>query len=218
MGQKSNSAIFVSLTVVTIVWAVNGIYLAALSRYSAALFWSADVIQWVVIPVSLVWYLAVKHDVRPRQYGFDLSHLGFRVCALGGLTALTFYPAFFWVRNYAWTLLGQPSGVFSLGSVFPDGALWYAVWIYSAITAGVVESIFFIGLAWLLWSRRRIGSAPLFACVSSVVFAGVHWEQGLHVVAGALVFNLVACAWFFRLRTLWPVAIGHAIIDLFALG
>ena len=41
-----------------------------------------------------------------------------------------------------------------------------------------------------------------------------HWEQGAHIAAAAFCFNTVMCAWFFQLRTLWPIAIAHIAIDL----
>nr|WP_229506747.1 CPBP family intramembrane glutamic endopeptidase [Pseudoduganella rivuli] len=91
------------------------------------------------------------------------------------------------------------------------------IWIYSAVTAGIVESIFFIGLPWLLY--RHVRAAPsriAFALLATTVFAVAHWEQGPHVIIGAFFSNLVACFWYFLLGTLWPVAAGHILVDLVA--
>lgn len=215
-NQSANRAIALALAVVAFVWGVNGIYLSVLSRYSVAAFWIADVVQWLVIPGAIVFWLAARHNILPRDYGFDPARLTFAALAWGAVAAVTFYPAYFQVKDAAWALLGEPGGFFALEDVFPGGAMGKVIWIYSALTAGIIESAFFIGLPWLLWSRKAIGSALFFSGAISVLFAAVHWEQGPHIVVAAMAFSLVACAWFFRMRTLWPVVIGHVIIDLIA--
>lgn len=216
MNRASNTAILVALLLVAIVWGVNGIYLSCLSRFSAVAFWMADLVQWVVLPAAILVFLARRHAVFPANYGFDPAQLRVSACLWGLVAGATFYAAFFWVRDFTFMRLGAPTGFFALEDVFPGGVMGTVVWIYSALSAGLIESIFFIGLPWLLWSRLGQSGTFSFALLCSLVFAAVHWEQGPHVVAGALAFNLVACAWYFRLRSLWPVAIGHALVDLIA--
>jgi len=218
MRQKSDKAIAASLIAIMVVWLANGLYLGPLSRYSVAAFWSADLLQWIFLPALLAGYLATKHHILPHHYGFSASLFSIKTLAWGALTTLTFFPAYFWIEEYTRPLFGWSAKYFALESVYPGGGWGTVVWIYSAMTAGVVESIFFIGLPWLLWSRYRQGKVLLFSCISSLVFASAHWEQGPHVVAGALAFNLVACAWYLRLKNLWPVVIGHVTVDLIALG
>jgi hypothetical protein len=218
MNTQASRAVLISLCVVVGVWSVNGIYLSMLSKYSAASFWTADLVQWVVLPSVLAWLLANRYQVRPQHYGLDPSALGFRVLLWSVPAALTFYAAYFWVTEFAGSALGNPGGFFAFQDVFPDGALGTLVWLYSALSAGIVESVFFIGLPWLLWSQTRADDRVWFTALWSAIFAAAHWEQGPHVFIGALAFNLVACAWYFRLRTLWPVVIGHVIVDLIDFG
>lgn len=218
MRHTANAAITISLSIVAFVWAINGVYLAWLSRHNVALFWMADLFQWIVLPLTIVLFLAKRHGVQPRQYGLDVSRLGCREMLWGGVATLTLYAAYFGVEDFAGGLLGNPVGFFVFEEVFPGGVMGTVLWLYASLTAGIVESAFFIGLPWLLWSRKYSAGALWFTLLCSLIFAGVHWEQGPHVVAAALTFNLVACAWYFRLRTLWPVVIGHVIVDLIALS
>ncbi len=216
MRPESEKAIGIAIGVVVFIWAVNGIYLSALSNFSKFAFWLADIAQWVFIPSIILWVLASQYQV--KEYGLSINREFAKFIIYGLVAVITFYPAFFGVRNFAWSMLGHPSGSFSYANVYPGGWLGSVTWVYSAVSAGLVESIFFISLPWLLWSSVANKSVVLFTCVSSVVFAAVHWEQGIHIVAGAFVFNLVACCWYFQSRSLWPVVIGHAIIDLIAFG
>lgn len=214
--QDSSKSIATILLIAAIVWGVNGVYLSYLSEFGPLVFWTADLIQWVLVPAVSACYLASKFGIAPSQYGFNPPVPRPTHFLWGMLSVAAFYPAFFWVRNYTWTALGMPSGFFTWSAEMPDGYAGTAVWMYSAITAGLVESAFFIGLPWLLWSRHIPQKRVLFSLASSVVFSAVHWEQGPHVVAGAFAFGLVACVWYFRSQSLWPVAIGHTVVDLMA--
>jgi hypothetical protein len=89
------------------------------------------------------------------------------------------------------------------------------LWLYLALSAGIVESIFFIGLPWLgaggaASNRSRI----LLALGMSIVFGIVHWEQGWHVVIAALASQCAAWFWFYRVRSLVVLAAAHAGVDL----
>lgn len=215
--QQINSIVLALLPVV-VIWEVNGIYLAALARISVSLFWLADFIQWIVLPTTLLMFLAKKASLLPKHYGFDTVAIRWQSPILGTLGAfVTMGLAFFLTRNLSWELLGQPTGFFTFPGVFPGGLMGNIIWLYSAVTAGIVESTFFIGLPWLLYHNvRSVPSRVVFTTLASLVFATAHWEQGPHVVVGAFFSNLVACFWFFRLGTLWPVAVGHTLVDLVA--
>lgn len=218
LAKPQRYAIAWVLCPVIVLWLVNGFYMAALARVSVPLFWLADVVQWIVLPITLLVILSKRASLLPRNYGLDISALRWQSPVMGTLGVfVTTGLALSITRNLSWHLLGQPTGFFSLPNVFPQGLLGTIVWLYSALTAGFVESIFFIGLPWLLYhNARREPSRVVFALVSSVVFAVAHWEQGPHVVIGAYFSNVVACFWFFQLGTLWPVAAGHVLVDLVA--
>jgi membrane protease YdiL (CAAX protease family) len=109
-----------------------------------------------------------------------------------------------------------PAQTFSYAQAIPSGWLRGPSIAYLAVTAGVTESVVYIGLPWLVWeqlfgpSKRR----ALFVCLSSAIFASVHWESGVHNVVAALIFGLVACALYLKLRDLWPIVGAHIVVDL----
>lgn len=101
------------------------------------------------------------------------------------------------------------------GAVFPRGLAGAAVQTYAAVSAGLVESIFFIGLPWLWYSSaRQRPSELLFTLAVSAIFALAHWEHGRHGVIAAFFAHCVMCRWFLYWRTLWPVVLGHTLIDM----
>ncbi len=202
---------------VIVIWLINGIYLSALAKVSVTAFWLADFCQWIIVPTALLMILARK-AVLPEHYGFDRAGLDWQSLLVGAFWSFfTIAIAFFGARDLSWILLGYPNGFFSFPGVFPSGVMRHVVWLYSSATAGIVESVFFIGLPWLLYRQVRSNpSRVFFSLLAAVVFAIAHWEQGAHVVVGAFFANLVACFWFFRLGTLWPVVVGHILVDLVA--
>jgi hypothetical protein len=212
---RADHATALALLLVALVWGINGIYLAPLSRLGMAPFWAADLAQWVLLPTLLLAWLH-RLGLRPGDCGFGAPGRVAPLLLSALVATLLFHLCFFGVRDLAWRLMGHPTGFFALEDVFPGGPAGRVVWLYSALSAGIVESVFFIGLPWWLWQRRQVGGALQFSLVSSVVFALVHWEQGAHVVVAALAFGLVACAFFLRQRHLWAVAIGHVAVDLVA--
>jgi hypothetical protein len=208
-----------AVAVVAVIWTANGFWMPALGRQGKAAFWAADVAQWIVLPGAFVVLLAQRAGIRPAHYGFTRpSGHAMQVAGETAGVLLTAGLAFVLVRSIAWWLLDQPKPAFSLGWVFPAERPWRTfVWLYASITAGVVESAFFIGLPWLLYQGEGPrASRTLFTLATSAVFAAAHWEQGLHVVAAAFVSHLVLCFWFFQFGNLWQVAGGHTCIDLLA--
>jgi len=218
LDQRQQIATGLAVLPVALIWQINGIYLAALARINLLLFWAADFIQWIVLPTFILVFVAKKAGVLPKHYGLDTSALRWQLQILGTLGVfITAGLTFYFARNWAWQLFGRPTGFFTFPGVFPSGPMGTVIWLYSAVTAGVVESVFFIGLPWL-WYRniKVIPSRVSFALVASAVFAIAHWEQGPHIVAAALLFNLVACAWYFKLGSLLPIVAGHTLVDLVA--
>lgn len=198
------------------IWQLNGFYLALLGQMSPLLLWVADGIQWVLLPTTLLGLLAHKASLHPKNYGlaspgknlWPLAGQGLMVFVTAGLVLLV-------ARNLSWRVLGPSPGSFQLAQFFPQGLAGTAVQIYAAVSAGLVESIFFIGLPWLWYSNeRKTPSLPQFTSAMSAIFGLAHWEQGQHAVIATFLSHLVLCRWFFHWRTLWPVVLGHTLIDL----
>ena len=156
LSKQQNSSVALALLLVALIWQINGLYMEAFARISLPLFWLTDFIQWTVLPVVLLVFLAKKASILPKNYGFDTSTLRWQSPIFGTLAVfITGYLSFIWATYLAWQVFGQPTGFFSLTSVFPKGYWGIITWLYSSFSAGFVESIFFIGLPWLLYHNTQ---------------------------------------------------------------
>lgn len=207
-----------ALMPVLAVWQLNGFYLPVVGRGGTLLFWVVDGAQWIVLPAVLLGLLARKAALRPQHYGLappeknfgPLVGRGFMVFVTAGLVFLV-------ARNLSWRVFGPSPGSFQLTQFFPQGLAGVALQIYAAVSAGLVESIFFIGLPWVWYSSAsQRPSEVLFTLAVSAIFALAHWEHGRHGVIAAYCAHCVMCRWFLHWRTLWPVVLGHTLIDLAA--
>ncbi|WP_153064278.1 type II CAAX prenyl endopeptidase Rce1 family protein [Acidovorax sp. ST3] len=207
-----------ALVPVLVVWQLNGLYLPALGHMGMSLFWVADGFQWLVLPTTLLGLLAHRAALRPQHYGLALTRKSPWPLAARGLAVfITAGLVFLVARNLSWRVLGPSLGSFEWAQFFPQGLPGTAVQIYAAVSAGLVESIFFIGLPWLWYmNARQHPSERHFTLAVSAIFALAHWEHGRHIVIAAFFSHLVMCRWFLLWRTLWPVVLGHTMIDLAA--
>lgn len=109
---------------------------------------------------------------------------------------------------------------FDLGDLMPSSGPGRALTaVYLAVAAGVVEELIFRGLALAFASRLpygRLVQLAVFHFVSTVLFAGGHWEQGFEGTVRAGAYGLAAGLIYLRLRALPPLVIAHLAIDLIA--
>ncbi len=200
---------------------INGWYLPALAGLGLHWFWLVDMLQWIFLPLGLLVLLA-QRGAPPATYGFAVPAQGWPTLVFSSaLVVLTLAGVYFGVRPWLLKLFAPVPAAFQFEDVELTGLAGRVLWLYAGVTAGFVESIFYIGLPWLACQRRQAQSASgqfsplLFSLLSTLVFASVHWEQGWAGMLAAFAFGLAACFWFFRLGSLWQVAVAHTLIDLY---
>lgn len=198
---------------------LNGFYNGPLYRLAPPLFWLADLTLFVIVPIAIAYWLARVANIRPRHYGLNVPPFGGMESLVTSLLfALVLFAAYEiakyigWILTWRWYV--EPD--FSYGAITPKGMLRPFFTVYWALTAGLMESVFCIGLPWYLW-RNRFGlkhRRRTFLWLSALVFAVGHWEQGLHNAIGALAFGLVACLLYWKVNDLWPIVGAHVMTDL----
>ncbi|MGH8492773.1 MAG: CPBP family intramembrane glutamic endopeptidase [Moraxellaceae bacterium] len=226
MSAKPLSALGIALLCAPVIITafINGWYLPAMAAWGLHWFWAVDMLQWVFLPLGLVIVLE-RRDLPPSAYGFakPSGHPAHFVLATV-LVALTLAAVYFGIRPWALKVFGPAPAGFQFENVELTGLAGRVLWLYAGFTAGFVESVFYIGLPWLACQRWRAGpdkQAPawltptVFTLFSSLLFASVHWEQGYSGMVAAFAFGLAACLWFFRLGSLWQIALAHTLIDLY---
>lgn len=198
---------------------LNGVYNGPLYRLNPGLFWVADFILYVLAPVTITAMLAKSARIFPKHFGLKIPPFGgFEAIPTSILFAVVLCIAYEFSKYVGWIFTWQwyAEPDFSYGAATPNGVFRPLVILYWSVTAGLMESVFYIGLPWYLWrnlfgidQRRRT-----FLLVSSAVFAAVHWEQGLHNVIAAFAFGFVACLLYWKINDLWPIVGAHTLIDI----
>jgi membrane protease YdiL (CAAX protease family) len=194
---------------------LNGLYLGTAWRVSRPLFWSLDLVQFVLVPLVSLWALQRFAGVRPADYG-----LGPLLGKQGRLFGLAAYPlvAGACVIGYGFARLltlfipwEWPASAFVYSHAIPlhpGGAL--AVLLYLSLTAGFVEEIVYRGLPALFLSARA------YPLASAAAFALIHWESGTRELVATFLVGVVLAVLYLRIRNLWPFVVGHALTDMLA--
>lgn len=107
--------------------------------------------------------------------------------------------------------------IFSFNLIVPEGRWRIPVVLYMAFTAGFFEEVVFRGLFWTAISDCKFQKFKKFVYVilSSVVFAAVHWEQGMAGILSVFAFGLVAAIFYLQLKNLWPMITAHTLVDIY---
>ncbi len=197
---------------------LNGLYKEKLYTLDPLWFWLFDIFQFVVLPAGVLYALAKYAGVRP-------SHYGFRLTTATGLVGLTLLATFlYWmayepVRQILWEALDDSPPRFTYLSVLPDAVLpRFALVLYMAASAALVEETRFRGLPWLYFQERESKRwAPwLYVLSSATFFAFIHSENGLHEVGAAFVLGIVGCLLYMKIKNLWPLVGAHFCLDVAA--
>lgn len=214
---RQRRALIGAQCVVTLIWFLNGYYLPPLSRLGAGAYWTADIAQWVIVPFVLLLLLRRVFSVDPAMYAWTFSGHWSAFLRRSGYIFITQAFTFFLTRYWAREFLPLPAVDFSLaGPLIPQAAsIRILIWLYLALSAGIIESIFFVGLPWLgTGTALSYRSRAVLMLGASIVFGIVHWEQGWHVVIAAFASQCVAWLWFYRWKSLPGLAAAHAGVDL----
>lgn len=199
---------------------VNGLYQTALAA-RPPLFWAVDVATWILVP-SIV----VATAFRLRLVSWDNLGLGLRIAGRQRpwvLVALLVTVPVALVVSYGlanrlgreWFAGLNPIAPFSYAEVLPPlatGWLRALAILYLAASAGFVEEIYYRGMLMRLFPGGLPGAAA-YVLASALLFASGHWEGGGVAVFRGLCFGLLAAILFRTTRSLWPLALGHSLVD-----
>jgi membrane protease YdiL (CAAX protease family) len=197
----------------------DGLWKPALLRGPMIYFWAYDFVAWVLLPMVLLAALHSLTSISARDYGLSAA-LGWKdIAYVFPLPLFALFAVNIVAYGVAVRVVDYGEVVFSYRAALESlGPLWLLGAFYLAITAGLCESLFYIGLPWFCLGAKlgvSVWATRGFALVSALLFAAAHFESGMPVVVGAFAFQLVALRWYFKLGTLWPIIGAHALIDLY---
>lgn len=185
-----------------------------------------DVTTFVIFPVICLLYAKRYLLVAPADYGFLLKPkdnyavvkknvlLDVAVCSL---VLIFVYKV---VVVISWNTIGSSGdggnyGLFALIRNSENKIYWV---LYMAITAALVEEIYFRGLLYKLlidiFSDRKATSI-LYLLISTALFGAIHWEKGTYMVITTSVFGFAAAIFYLEYKYLTPLIVAHFVIDLY---
>lgn len=162
---------------------------------------------WGSLGVLLLW----RGGIGPRRIGLDRSRPGRDLAGGVGLAALIGLPGlvFYLVAHAAGlSLTVQPSTL--------DDVWWRVpVLLLSAFGNSFAEEALVV--AYLLTRLRQLGWSENTALgVSAVLRGAYHLYQGFGGFVGNVIMGLVYGRVWQRTERLWPLILGHALIDVVA--
>jgi len=181
------------------------------------LYWGFELVIWVAIP-CLIFYLLVT------KYGLNLSEIGIvNPCSsiktglkfIGVCLLVMIFDSFIYKQAfYFFYNIAPAEPIFAYQSIIPESGTkrFVAIW-YLAISAGVVEELYFRGL---LHKISKLFGSPwvLYLVFSPLFFSVIHWEGNLANMGASYIVGLFGCLIYLWLRNIWPLIIGHIYTDL----
>ncbi len=200
---------------------LNGYWNEPLYRASAVTFWFADGITHVAIPATMLVWLALRHDVRPRDYGLGRWRgNGGELLGLSLLAAALFWISYKPVATFFGHLLQAEGALVTYIDVMPAEPLArFLVAFYFSLSAAIFEEIMYRGLPHLYFMRGWQAPRPgCYLIGSTVLFGMAHWENGVHEILGTACLGLFACMLYLKIRTLWALIGAHFVVDMVSFG
>jgi len=142
------------------------------------------------------------------------------------LFVLTYFSAFFVVHNaFLLARMTQGTAFSSLLLLFlpihygvPDGTVelhWLTVFTFPFLNA-FYEEIVYLGYAFNQWAQKFGAKNAFFLTLAFRM--GVHIYQGSEHILQIAVLSTIFGLWYWKQGKLWPLILGHALIDLMSLG
>jgi hypothetical protein len=195
----------------------DGFYKPAVSS-STFLYWSVDLIGKVLVP-TLGLYVYQALEIRPGEYGLRAKQANLTVIDFIGLSVLCaalLALVNVLVSSFLGLFFARSTVVGSYHSMLPTGVGKAFGAVYLAASASFFEEVFFVGILGYNLSRTvaRRWFPLLFPISVAVLAALIHWEGGMrNLIAAGATFG-VASLLYLKIRTLWPLIVGHFLIDL----
>lgn len=195
--------------IVLLAWPLylNDLYLIALGGDRLDILWTLDVIFFLLIPVTtLIWLLRSKR-ITLAEIGLGASPRPVSIFAGLALCGILIVLIEKGLRPWIEGLL--PWELFA-GYDFPARQpLRGCLIVYASLSAGALEEIVYRGV--VISQMRKHGKSAAFAVAAScLVFAGIHWGEGLGKLIWTATWALVPAIWFVKTRTLWGQMTCHA--------
>ncbi len=170
----------------------------------------------LLIPIVIFTIAAKRGKLKFASIGINTKIFGKKNLLVLIIICIIFSPIDYWIyykTYYYFRSIFPPDSIFTYHSVIPSHeALRILVAIYFALSAGIVEELYFRGLIYKI-SGYYTTPTIIYILASSTLFSLVHWEGGISNVLSTFVFGFIAAMIFLWVKNLWPLIIGHIYTD-----
>ena len=217
MNQIDQKYRYLSLFVVGIFpFLING-SINPLIAQIPTLYWSFELVIWVAMPCLIFYLLVTNHGLKMRDIGFVNPFTSTKTAMkfIGVCLFVMIFDSFIYKQAfYFFYSIAPAEPMFAYQSIIPESGTkrLIVIW-YLAISAGVVEELYFRGL---LHKISNLFGSPwvLYLFFSPLFFSVIHWEGNLASMGASYVVGLFGCLLYLWLRNIWPLIIGHIYTDL----
>ena len=194
---------------------LNGFVTPAIYQ-NFVLYWLFDLTIWILIPVTVFTALDRHANLHLHEFGLNSRIAKIESVTAVALLSILIIPVLYVVYFLPFTLFSSDlisTPRFSYQQVLPESQLARVLVAgYFGVTAGLVEELLFKGLLFRLIKDLKAAHL-IFVFTSSILFAAAHWESGATNLYAAFVYGFVTSLIYLGLKNLWPLVVGHAILD-----
>jgi membrane protease YdiL (CAAX protease family) len=175
------------------------------------LFWSGELGVYFAFAAVLA-ALAFSQKLAPREYGL-VRPLSLRTLASDTAICYVVFAVIVFLFRYPLSAFLQlfanepPVGMRAFQVV--KGNWNTELMAIVLCISSVLEEIVYRGML-----RRLISNTTAYFLVSTILFAGIHSNQGMLGITVAAFLGLVACGLYVRIGTLWPLILAHIGVNL----
>ncbi len=201
---------------------LNGFYFPFI-REIPLIFWPLDILQWTILPI-----ISLDICIRRKKI-ISIQHLGFHnlifyrrnteyVIYTSFVVSLILFFCYFETYNFSRIIFPiNYLKVFAYQSVIPDESflLTMLVIFYMSFSAGLIEEAFYRGLLKVIF-QDDFHFNYKYILVSSLLFMMNHWEGGIRNLFSTFIFGIVTAIIYLKIKNIWPLVIGHTIVDICA--
>lgn len=185
-----------------------------------SMFWIAEVFVWVILPLVILITARNAHLFTLKDLGYHTNLHGKRmpiaiivlsVCATALGVAIvdplwqaaeSITPENAWSTTFRYSQMLPASGWARLAAV-----------AFMSISAGLVEELYCRGMFRQLLPRG-FGGGLAMLILSSLLFAGAHWEGGTTSMIYAGTWGAIFAGMYLSTDNLWPSIAAHTAVDL----
>jgi membrane protease YdiL (CAAX protease family) len=215
-----------------IYFVVTAIWVPGISYREPLIYWGVDLLRFWIVPFGMLYFgyrlngghIARRPSVLREQQLSDAKRLarfagGLLCCYLSVALGSTLgAPIFGTILHALFGIPYAPDGLVKVQSRY-TGPERVMVVFYLSLTAGVLEEIFYRGVADRLAStmKQAWANRTIYYLIGVGLFSAYHWPSGAYTMGLAIGLGWAACIFYRATGMLSIVILAHFLFDFYVL-